>query len=144
MRRPDTAGKIAALNAFKDREMLRVDMRHILNLQEKFVEFSRELTDVAEAVVTANLRLCEQILQAAHGAPQWQPDGKVAPSRLALCALGKFGGYELGYASDIELMFVYEADGKTSGPSVDHERRVLPEGRRPVPHAHPREAKRDL
>ncbi|QDT53751.1 Glutamate-ammonia-ligase adenylyltransferase [Caulifigura coniformis] len=114
----DLAGKIAALNAFKDREMLRVDMRHILNLQDKFVEFSRELTEVAEAVVTANLRLCEQELQPAHGSPEWQPDGKPLPSRLALCALGKFGGYELGYASDIELMFVYEADGRTSGPNV--------------------------
>jgi glutamate-ammonia-ligase adenylyltransferase len=115
---PDNAAKIATLNAFKDREMLRVDMRHILNLQEKFVEFSRELTDVAEAVVAANLEMCEQILRPMYGLPQQSKDAGAAPSRLALCALGKFGGYELGYASDIELLFVYEADGKTSGPEV--------------------------
>jgi glutamate-ammonia-ligase adenylyltransferase len=30
--------------------------------------------------------------------------------------LGKCGGHELGFASDIELMFVYEQDGSTSGP----------------------------
>jgi [glutamine synthetase] adenylyltransferase / [glutamine synthetase]-adenylyl-L-tyrosine phosphorylase len=112
---PDHAGKVAALNAFKDREMLRVDMRHILNLQEKFVEFSRELTDVAEAVVAANLGMCEALLHESHGRPQRQTEQGPAESRLALCALGKFGGYELGYASDIELMFVYEADGRTSG-----------------------------
>jgi len=53
-----------------------------------------------------------------HGRPQsTEPGGDSIASRLALCALGKFGGYELGYASDIELMFVYEADGKTSGPT---------------------------
>ncbi len=114
---PEVAGKVAALNAFKDREMLRVDMRHILNLQEKFVEFSRELTDVAEAVVAANLRLCRDLL-VRHGLPQSTADGSTVESRLALCALGKFGGYELGYASDIELMFVYEAEGRTSGPEA--------------------------
>jgi glutamate-ammonia-ligase adenylyltransferase len=39
-------------------------------------------------------------------------------SRLAICALGKFGGQELGFASDIELMFIYDADGQTAGPAV--------------------------
>jgi len=33
-----------------------------------------------------------------------------------VCALGKLGGQELGFASDIELMFVYEGDGSTTGP----------------------------
>jgi glutamate-ammonia-ligase adenylyltransferase len=35
---------------------------------------------------------------------------------MAVCALGKCGGRELGFASDIELMFVYEGNGRTSGP----------------------------
>jgi glutamate-ammonia-ligase adenylyltransferase len=37
---------------------------------------------------------------------------------LALLALGKCGGRELGFASDIELMFVYEGDGRTNGEHV--------------------------
>ncbi len=41
-----------------------------------------------------------------------------APCPLSLCALGKFGGRELGFASDIELMFVYAGNGQTTGPQV--------------------------
>jgi glutamate-ammonia-ligase adenylyltransferase len=35
---------------------------------------------------------------------------------MAVCALGKCGGRELGFASDIELMFVYGGNGRTAGP----------------------------
>jgi glutamate-ammonia-ligase adenylyltransferase len=35
---------------------------------------------------------------------------------MCVVALGKFGGRELGFASDIELMFIYEDNGKTNGP----------------------------
>ncbi|MEM9703838.1 MAG: hypothetical protein AAF907_15475, partial [Planctomycetota bacterium] len=37
------------------------------------------------------------------------------PARLAVLALGKCGGRELGYASDVELMFVFDSDGRTDG-----------------------------
>ncbi|MEZ6052232.1 MAG: glutamine synthetase adenylyltransferase [Planctomycetaceae bacterium] len=102
----------AVLNAFKDREMLRADLRHILGLQSKFGMFSQELTNIAEVIVDAALRQCQEELQAVHGRPlSYGGD----PSPFAVCALGKFGGRELGFASDIELMFVYENDGQTSG-----------------------------
>lgn len=103
------------LNAFKDREMMRVDMRHILGLQGRFGMFSRELTDVAEVVVEAAWKICDEALVEAYGTPQL-PDGTPCP--IGICALGKCGGQELGYASDIELMFLFEADGSTSGPQV--------------------------
>jgi glutamate-ammonia-ligase adenylyltransferase len=41
-----------------------------------------------------------------------------APSEMSVCALGKCGGRELGFASDIELMFIYSGNGKTSGPQT--------------------------
>lgn len=109
------AAKRDALNAFKDREALRIDMRHVLGLQDKFGMFSHELTDVAEVVVTAALEICESELAAGYGRPL-SADG--SPCRMSVCALGKFGGQELGFASDIELMFVYEQDGETAGPEV--------------------------
>ncbi len=100
------------LNDFKDREMLRVDLRHILGLQSKFGMFSRELTDMAEVIVEAARGLCQHDLEALHGSPQSRLGGL---SPLVVCALGKCGGRELGFASDIELMFIYEEDGQTSG-----------------------------
>ena len=101
------------LNAFKDREMLRVDMRHILGQQVSFAGFSLELTDIAEVTIEAARHVCEQELQRQYGTPLLL-DGR--PSRMAICALGKCAGRELGFASDIELMFLLEATGFTTGP----------------------------
>lgn len=107
------AGRRGVLNAFKDREMMRADMRHILGLQDKFGMFAAELTYVAEAVVEAAVRICQLDLQALHGSPI---SVRGEPARLSVCALGKFGGRELGYASDIEVLFLYDEDGQTNGP----------------------------
>ncbi len=104
-----------ALNAFKDREMLRVDMRHILGLQTEFSTFGRELTAVAEATVAGALELCLDDLQQTYGLPT-NSCGRPIP--LCICALGKFGGREMGYASDVELMFIHEGDGRTAGPQT--------------------------
>lgn len=103
------------LNAFKDREMFRVDMRHILGHTEEFWEFSQELTDLAEVVANAAYHLCHEDLRTQFGTPYLE-DGHI--SNMCVFALGKFGGRELGFASDIELMFIYAGNGHTKGPSV--------------------------
>jgi glutamate-ammonia-ligase adenylyltransferase len=103
------------LNAFKDREMFRVDMRHILGHTQEFWEFSDELTDLAEVVVNAAYHLCHEDLRTVYGAPLLE-SGEL--SDMAVCALGKCGGRELGFASDIELMFIYAGNGETTGPQV--------------------------
>jgi glutamate-ammonia-ligase adenylyltransferase len=110
----DPAAGRDVLNDFKDREMFRVDMRHILGHIREFSRFSDELTDVAEVVVEAAVGMCHDELVAQYGKPAAK-DG--APCRYSVCALGKCGGRELGFASDIELMFLYSGEGKTSGKS---------------------------
>lgn len=104
-----------ALNGFKDREMFRIDMRQILGHTDEFTEFSLELTELAEVLFAAIYRLVRQELEAEHGTPCFADS---RPALAALCALGKFGGAELGFASDIELMIVFDGDGRTTGPKV--------------------------
>jgi len=104
---------VDALNAYKDREMFRIDMRHILGYSAEFWGFSEELTALVEVVTGCALEHITAALVAAYGQPLLE-DGQPAP--LAVCALGKCGGRELGFASDIELMFVYTGGGQTSGP----------------------------
>jgi len=104
-----------ALNSFKDREMFRVDMRHILGHVREFSRFSEELSDLAEIVVVAAIRICLSELALQFGMPLLKD---MRPAPLAVCALGKCGGRELGFASDIELMFVYAGEGRTTGPQV--------------------------
>ncbi|RMF86512.1 MAG: glutamine synthetase adenylyltransferase, partial [Nitrospinota bacterium] len=111
----DEEARRRALNAFKDREMFRIDMRHIQGYIPSFEQFSQELTDLAEVVVEAAYRLCAAELQVRFGTPCLE-DGTPCP--MSICALGKCGGGELGFASDIELMFLYAGNGKTTGPEV--------------------------
>jgi glutamate-ammonia-ligase adenylyltransferase len=103
------------LNAFKDREMFRIDMRHIMGHTKEFWDFSRELTDLAEVVVNSAYHLCHEDLRTVYGTPRLET-GEL--SDMVVCALGKCGGRELGFASDIELMFIYAGNGSTTGPEV--------------------------
>lgn len=134
----DPHEKRAQLNAFKDREMFRTDMRHILGHITEFGHFSSELSDVADVVVTAATEICYSELTGRYGTPRVggsqvsrEPQGAVrravssavnAPTvrscPFSVCAMGKCGGRELGFASDIELMFLFEDNGTTTGPEV--------------------------
>ncbi len=103
------------LNDFKDREMFRIDLRQIQGHITKFGQFSAELSDLAELVVDAAYHLCYEEVAKEFGRPR-REDGQPRP--MSVCALGKCGGRELGFASDIELMFVFKSGGKTAGPRV--------------------------
>ena len=99
------------LNQFKDQEMFRIDMKHLLDPNTTLPEFSRALTELAEVVLDQTVRDCQAILTRLHGAPRL-PGGASCP--FAVFGMGKFGGRELGYASDIEVLFVYGGAGRTS------------------------------
>ena len=107
------AARKDALNTFKDREMFRVDLRHLLHPDLPFGVFADELTDLAEVVLGGALETAQTDLGERYGLPLLE-DG--APCPFALFALGKFGGRELGYASDIEMLCVYGGSGATNGP----------------------------
>ena len=102
---------VRTLNAFKDRELFRIDLRHISG-RTGFVDFSHELSDLAEVVVGEAAALTDRALRERHGAPRLTSG---APCRWSIAALGKFGGRELGFASDLELLTVYEGPGMTDG-----------------------------
>ncbi len=101
-----------ALNAFKDREMFRIDMRYILG-DTDIDGFAEELSDLAEVVIHAAVDRIYRELVAQHGEPTLA-DGTPCP--FTVCALGKLGGREMGFASDVELMFIYKGGGRTRGP----------------------------
>ncbi len=100
-----------AVRRFRDREVFRADLRSILGLSRGQEEFSNELATVAEVFLRAayNLSLQEAAARHLHG-----DLNEVPPS--VLFALGKFGGRELGFASDLEVMIVY--DDRTRSQAV--------------------------
>jgi glutamate-ammonia-ligase adenylyltransferase len=103
-----------ALNGFKDREMFRIDIRHLLHHELPFGAFSSELTELAEVVMSAGLDLAQQGLKDIYA---WPDHTDKTPCTVALFGLGKFGGREMGYASDIELLCVYRSDATLDGPT---------------------------
>ena len=105
--------KVAALNAFKDREAFLIDLDHILDPDAGVTQLAGRLTRLAECVVESALRLAEEELRPRFGTARTL--GGIA-TRPAVLGLGKLGGSALGYASDIELMFVFSDHGYTTGP----------------------------
>ena len=103
----------SALNNFKDRHLFRIDMRHVLGHCRPFGAFSEELTELAELVVSKALDLAWRQLVADHGAPKLK-DG-ITDCEWVTAGLGKFGGIEMGFASDIEMMLFYSESGRTAG-----------------------------
>jgi glutamate-ammonia-ligase adenylyltransferase len=114
----DQSPWIETLNAFKDREMFRIDMRHILGHTQEFWEFAAELTDLTEVFVNSVFHLCHEDLRLVHGSPCLDNQAGGQVSQMSVVGLGKFGGSEMGFASDVELMFIYTGNGQTTGPNV--------------------------
>jgi [glutamine synthetase] adenylyltransferase / [glutamine synthetase]-adenylyl-L-tyrosine phosphorylase len=102
----------AALNSFKDRELFRIDMKHIVETDTTLPDFSAALTQLAEVIVDRSLKDCQAKLNRLYGPPRLT---NKKPCPFTVLGLGKFGGRELGYASDIEVMFVYGDAGCTGG-----------------------------
>jgi [glutamine synthetase] adenylyltransferase / [glutamine synthetase]-adenylyl-L-tyrosine phosphorylase len=109
------------LNEFKDREIYLFDLDHILSARggagedaasSGFLTLSRRLTALAEIVVEAAAIHAWTALSGRFGEPRTVAG---LPVRMAIMGLGKLGGAALGYASDIELLFVYSDSGTTAG-----------------------------
>ncbi len=112
----DDTDKIDIINAFKDREMFRIDLRHITQ-RISDIRFSRELTELTDVIVSDVARLCYGRLVKRFGEPRLF-DGQGC--QFAVLAAGKCGGLEMGFASDIELFFIYEGSGETDGSLQTH------------------------
>ncbi len=100
------------LNELKDRESYLVDVDHILDPKLDFFFLSRRLTAIAELVLETSVLLTMEELTASLGTPRTVAG---LPAQYAIMGLGKLGGAALGYASDIEVLFVYSDNGKTDG-----------------------------
>jgi len=109
----DNAARRRIINDFKDQQTYLIDLDHILNPDLEFFFLSSRLTAVAEAIVREAVNLVWEETTARYGRPRTVA-GLDVP--YAILGLGKLGGEALGYASDIELLFLYSDSGTTSGP----------------------------
>ncbi len=101
-----------ALRRFKRRQTLRIAYGDIIGGQ-RLETVVAQISHVADAIVDAAVWSAVARLEAHRGVPRG-PGGERAT--LAAIALGKLGGAELNYSSDIDLVFVYSLDGRAEGP----------------------------
>ena len=87
-------------------------------------ETTEEISNLADAVLGVAYRRISEELTTRYGRP--------GDEGFSIISLGKLGGKELNYSSDIDLMFVYGGNGETAGPHPDLEQGVLQEGRQPA------------
>jgi glutamate-ammonia-ligase adenylyltransferase len=107
---PDEEAELDTLREWKQAATLRVaaaDVGGALPL----MKVSDHLTEIAECAVRAVLAMAWRTAVARHGVPR-RPDGSTAP--FAVVAYGKLGGWELGYGSDLDLVFLHDADDAQS------------------------------
>ena len=99
--------KLDSLKRFHRREILRIGAREILR-EADVATVTRELSDLADAVIEAVLQIGRQELAVRTGA--------TFSSTFVVVGLGKLGGQELNFSSDIDLLFLYERDAEFEAP----------------------------
>lgn len=107
----------AQLALFKRRNYLRIVLKDVLRLST-LGETTAELSALADVILTNTLIFCDQELEKRYGQPQYRDAaGRIVRSGFSIVSLGKLGGNELNYSSDIDLLFLYSHDGETAGGS---------------------------
>jgi glutamate-ammonia-ligase adenylyltransferase len=101
------------LHSFQDKELLRVGVRDILG-KDSIHGTTTALSNLAEVILEQIIRLQEGGMTKKFGVPILGETRKAC--RYAFLALGKLGGRELSYHSDLDLILVYEGDGRTEPP----------------------------
>jgi glutamate-ammonia-ligase adenylyltransferase len=114
------------LRRFKQREILRIGLRD-LGGTAPFPEVAQELSDLASACLELAYRYCYATLCAKYGRPP-VPDARegVEPCGFVVLGMGKLGGRELNFSSDVDLQYLHTSDeGETEGgPGPDGARRL--------------------
>jgi len=95
----DADGAAAGLLALRRRELLRTAAADLLGMAD-LDQVTGALSAVTSVLVAAALNLATRLVELASG--------RELPARMCVVAMGRFGGQEMGYASDADVLFVFE------------------------------------
>ncbi len=108
----DVAGFHRLLRRVRAREVVRIALRDLRRARVK--EVTGELSALATACLDAAVRFHDRRLRARHGPPEGLA-GREPGAGFCVLAMGKLGGHELNFSSDVDLVYVYDRDGQTGG-----------------------------
>nr|WP_296752452.1 bifunctional [glutamate--ammonia ligase]-adenylyl-L-tyrosine phosphorylase/[glutamate--ammonia-ligase] adenylyltransferase [Thioalkalivibrio sp.] len=107
----DDAQLRACLRELRHRELIRIAWRDLLG-QAGLDEVMHDLTRLADTLVQGAMEWLEERLQQRYGIPR---DDEGQAQSLVVLGMGKLGGQELNFSSDIDLIFAYWRPGSTDG-----------------------------
>ncbi|HVT34205.1 MAG TPA: bifunctional [glutamate--ammonia ligase]-adenylyl-L-tyrosine phosphorylase/[glutamate--ammonia-ligase] adenylyltransferase, partial [Nevskiaceae bacterium] len=107
----DEASLMQLLRLTREREMARIALRDLAGVAA-LDETLSDLSDLADAACAAAVEFSWRKLVARHGKPC---DEQGNPSRPVILGMGKLGGRELNFSSDIDLIFCFTLNGETDG-----------------------------
>jgi glutamate-ammonia-ligase adenylyltransferase len=99
-RRDDVESAVRAVRGVRRRELFRIAAGDLLGLTDVH-DVGAGLSRLTDATLQAALEVVEASVQAARGLPE-------APTRFAIVAMGRYGGFELSYGSDADVLFVHD------------------------------------
>lgn len=110
--------KLDLLRRFRRREILRIGVRDLVRLAD-VVETTASLSDLASVLIDAAYRIVDADLRARHGVPMHQDRrGRWVETGFAVIAMGKLGGHELNYSSDVDVLYVCESHEGATRPAA--------------------------
>ena len=107
----DTEQQMEVLRSFAHSNILRVAAADVSNAMPLMI-VSDHLTDIAEVVLEAVLQQAWNDLVARHGVPRYMLGNASHAARFAIIGYGKLGGLELGYGSDLDVVFLHDSTGE--------------------------------
>ncbi|MCP9452857.1 MAG: hypothetical protein NNA23_09260 [Nitrospira sp.] len=109
--------KLDVLRRHRRRELLRIGTRDLLRLAD-VPETTAALSDLASVLIHAAYEIVDADLRRQYGVPMHRNRaGKWVETGFAVIGMGKLGGHELNYSSDVDLIYVYASrKGETRAP----------------------------
>ena len=110
----DYEERLDVLRRYRCEEFLRIGMNDVYGKLGQS-ELTYQLTGLAEVCLAAACRMAKREL-ARFGHPMYRDaDGDLRQAHFAVVAMGKMGGNELNYHSDLDIIYIYDHQGETEG-----------------------------
>jgi glutamate-ammonia-ligase adenylyltransferase len=106
----DLEQQMDALRHFQQMAVLHVAAADITGALPLMI-VSDELTEIAEVVLRKVLQIAWAIMVGKHGEPGYRRGRRRLRAGFCIIAYGKLGGIELGYGSDLDLVFLHDGAG---------------------------------
>lgn len=107
----DLEAQMDVLRQFRHANVLRVAASQLTDAMP-LAKVSDHLTFIAEVVIKEVLNLSQAQLQQRHGRPKYVVDAEEREAGFAIIAYGKMGGWELGFGSDLDVVFLHDSRGE--------------------------------